>query len=456
MKRNILTLFIFSISSLVATQAVSYEGNFTTTFEPSRNQEGYSVTFDGKWEAGTFFKEPTKNIRFNWDFISGGDTVSMQFIPYGKSEMVEVEVPRQIARRSKPIDVSLKGRLSSLIGGSLSFDGGAISKASNYNTTGSPDWNEVFKQNNRYLSAERSQEIMRSDFTLDFSYYTHEVTFDLSDIKLWYNKNQREKYEKAACYNVTDLYTQLADLSSKYKARLQKMIDLCKIPERVTLARINREIAYLQKMKFSAKNLTESQNSSLNSDLKVFIRTIQVRLKDINNTELSLSEIEKLYHVDKRSEERIILAHKQAEKKNKKKLNDLTFYSQSGFSSVLELLRNSDVVTRRINALRSNRWTRNAELNGSIVSIEWKLQSKREDTVTTYSASFDLCNTFYKETLLGATYRPSLEVRPMVQFDGGPLTREFIFLELSAEELKEVYYEIQLQCNKIKFPQYYK
>jgi hypothetical protein len=450
MKLNISMFLILLFSVFAATDSFSHEGSFRTYFEPASNQDGYAITLAGEWTVETLMGEATRNIHFNWDLTEDNDPVSMQFIPYGKDDIVNVDVPAQIAKKSKPISINLKARLSSLAGGSIDFDGGAIMRGDNHNVTGSPAWTKLFKQNNNYIPENRAKKIMGAGFELDFGYFSHDVTFALADIKLWYDKNQRSAFGHTACQKLTSLYRELSNISSKYKARHQKMVDLCQAPERVDIKRMKKELEYLKKKKISEEFLSSAQNIEINQNLNEGVRAIEGRLADIGSSELSIAETESKYSAEKEAEQQAESQIRLIAQEGKARLSGLKDSYEAGFKPLFLLLNNTSLPPC-LSAFRC-RERRDVDLSGSVITYE-----RRRKISDSYSSKteldwgrFDICSDLNTSIDISLVFNDTIMTGKTIFKDGresAEIDSKVLDVgDLSKEELRDAVYHAKKQC----------
>lgn len=450
MKLNLSIFLVLLFSVFAATDVFSHEGSFRTYFEPATNQEGYSIDLDGEWTVETLMGEATRNIRFNWGYNEDNGHVPMRFIPYGKDDIVQVDVPAQIAKKSKPISINFKARLSTLAGGSIGFDGGAIMRGDNHNVTGSPAWIKLFKQNNNFVPENRAKKIMGAGFDLDFGHYSHDVTFALADIKLWYAKSQRATFGHTACQNLTSLYQELSNISPKYKARHQKMVDLCQTPEHVDIKRMKKELEYLNKMKISEAFLSSAQTIEINQNLNERARAIEGRLIDIGDSELSIAEIESKYSAEKEAEQRAEARILQIEQEGKAKLSGLKLSYEAGFKPLYRLLKNTSLPPC-LSSFRC-RERRDVDLNGSVITYE-----RRRKISDSYSSkteldwgSFDICRDLKASIDISLVFKDTIMTGKTIFKDGresSEIDSKVLDVgDLSKEELRDAVYQAKRQC----------
>lgn len=324
-----LFLYIALFSLITSTYGIEYSEQFRTTYEPSYNQEGYSIQINGRWELKTYLGEPLQNIIFKWDFLDS-ETITMQFIPFGSIGMKEVEVPIEIAKKSRPINVKFKAKLSSIPRGYIIFDGGASGRDTNYNVTGSPDWDRLIMLDDKYIDEERAIEAVLDELNLNFSYFQHQISFTLADIKLWYDKSQREAVRTKTCTNLRQLYSELSEISGQYKARLKKVSDLCSNQGKVSIERLKKEFRRAQNTYFKAPELNGQQTVEINKQISSKLNQLEEELNSISIPNVSEEEIEKIYNSAKAAEEREIKLVKEKERENSRRKIKATMKNLQG------------------------------------------------------------------------------------------------------------------------------
>ncbi|MCK5882954.1 MAG: hypothetical protein KAG61_04635, partial [Bacteriovoracaceae bacterium] len=240
MKKIVALIFILTYS---LSFAGGHSGSGSMNYDPSEfSKQGFEIKIDYQWALSSLMQEPLKGIQVAWSFVDNNSAVAVSFREVQTGKLIETSAPREIVEQCRPISIELTGKVKDTRGVTLTIDGGVFAKnGESFNIQGSPAWNKLFNDLNRFMPAEKAKELYRDkNFELSFTERRAKVKFDLTPLKEWFAMKQLDKRAKAYCEELDRTYSNLKKISSKfpYNTKKSKLDRYCKYPAAEIIGRL--------------------------------------------------------------------------------------------------------------------------------------------------------------------------------------------------------------------------
>ncbi len=449
MKKILITIITLLISSLAFAEEL--KDNFKVSFFPNESEEGYPISINGLWKIADSIEMPVTVFEFDWNFKTNNDKVLVHFKPYGMSHMIKVHVPSSVVKQSAPLEVTLYGELEGTKGyarfKSVANEIGKLSTHFN-----APDWSEILFIGNEPLSNEEGFRLFYNMIGINLAPYRHNVTFDLSAIKHWYAKSQREKSLNLLCNGTINIYDKASSSAPYLRARKQKILDLCQQDKIRRIPRLLKELDYIKKLSKELKGNNLGRNNNLPKYIEDYLTLMIKTHKELNDSDLSSKEIYQQYLAE--YEENRAFRETLIKKRDSglRKYMDRKYEAEKIFNNFLQLLSTADI--RKPLSAEMKFPERNFTLREkTMVDIQVTGKVTNQD-YTEFTGEFDICEDIlpYFENGLHLAKARVKAIRFEDNRPGGVSSDDgitFHFTDESVRLLKREYKKVVKTCNKL-------
>ena len=221
----------------------------------------------------------------------------------GERDIQTVLVPFDVARKATPFGIKFKAQVLTDANAMIEIDGGAVFKTGkNFNVASSPSWDRFFSRRGgglMYSEEEAKKTVEAKDFDLQFLSLNQSngglgqtISFDLSEVKLWYADQQRDKYKQQICKSLLGTYTYLSHRTNDLADRQQRVTMLCENLDNASVRQLEKEVAFLDDYK--APSTGDKKTKGLLKMAKIVTKR-KVDAKKAAVTKLEKRELERQY-----------------------------------------------------------------------------------------------------------------------------------------------------------------